>query len=306
MVTYGITRLVLGFSGFIEIDGDRYSRIVSAKRNVVGVVTIEEKLDFLLENFAELERETLFLGVDHMTFRPISWEKFRFDTQRVNRRIANLLASARSYMDHVKHEASQLDTAKLNADLIAARLSKEYEASLGYRVMEQLRNFALHRNFPIQALQYDTRAVEERPGNYVECRAIPSIRISELEGDAKFKKSVLEELREMGDDRVPVTPFVRQYVESICRVHEELRETISTDLSEWENEIETAISEARDRFDSKVLGLAVVKRGGDKQHLEKTEIFEDFMRYRGNLARKNQSYERLASRFVSGAVDSGH
>jgi hypothetical protein len=105
---YGITRLVLGNSTFIDIDEQRYRAVLQAKERLLQVIDLEEKFDLLLENLADLERDLLNLNLNQLLFKDQDWHGFRSDTRLLSRRLSNLLSSAKLYIDQTKHEISTL------------------------------------------------------------------------------------------------------------------------------------------------------------------------------------------------------
>jgi hypothetical protein len=52
--------------------------------------------------------------------------------------------------------------------------------------------------------------------------------------DREFKRQVLDELTAGADrEHVNLTPFVREYMEKLCEVHESLRGRLSADVATW-------------------------------------------------------------------------
>lgn len=103
-IGYGITCLVLAPPGIVEISKEEFEELCHAKQSVVVAASMEEKFDVLLENYREFEHDLLDLALGQMVSFDLSWESFRFDVQRVNRRVANLLSAARSYLDQTQHQ----------------------------------------------------------------------------------------------------------------------------------------------------------------------------------------------------------
>ena len=126
------------------------------------------------------------------------------EVERTSRRIAQDLHDAFGSQHQVSNE-------------IKVKLSTEYDARLGYRVMEAVRNMMQHRSLPIHRLSYPQ---DSQPGG-ARFRTVPSMEVARLK-EADLKGSLVQELDSMGK-HVPVTPFVRDYVEGLATVHEGLR-----------------------------------------------------------------------------------
>jgi hypothetical protein len=151
--TYALTRLAIGAQSHIEISGDEFTALKNARRGMIAVMFIEEKFDLLIENCVELERTLLDIALQLSFYRNRSWFSMIADMQTINRRLVNLLSTARLYIDQAKHDISQLSGAERLARL-KQQLSAQYDAVLGYRVMEALRNHTQHYGLPIESIRY--------------------------------------------------------------------------------------------------------------------------------------------------------
>jgi hypothetical protein len=97
---YGITRAVIGGGrDFIEISRAEFMQLQRSRRNMLASLAIEELLDCVVENYLELESDMLTVSLRHGMTLDWSWNAFVADKERVNRRLGNLLASARQLMD---------------------------------------------------------------------------------------------------------------------------------------------------------------------------------------------------------------
>lgn len=106
-MVYQLRTWAMGHQKSVEITANEYARIVAALNRIYLAADIEEKLDLLLENYFEYERDVLELALRDNLFRGLDYSRERGETQLVNRRTVNLLAAARLYIDQLKHAASQ-------------------------------------------------------------------------------------------------------------------------------------------------------------------------------------------------------
>lgn len=307
---YKITRTVLGPQPSIEIGFDEYSSIKRAKRNLVVFLGIEEKLDLLLENYAEYERSLLDLALHQMLYRDLDWPSFRADIQLVNRRFTNVLAAARLYVDQVKHDLGAIygsDSEVLQS--VEKELSAQYDSKLGFRVLEALRNHIQHRSLPVHRMSYPTKVEEPGvPSSKIRFGVVPSLDTAQLEEDGKFKRTILEELKGRGGAFVSLTLLVREYVEGLGRVHEALRDATEKDVSCWEAALAFVEQRATMGFAEDppgLVGLAVVSEDDEGLWSEIDHIFSDIAKRRQSLVRKNRILQKLSDRYVSGAAEEG-
>ena len=157
---FGLTRMVLDSSSFLTITQEEFEALSEAKTGHLSVLFIEEKFDLLAENYLEFEDAMLGSTNRHMVHKDQDYEWFQVERNLFNRRLVNLLSACRSYVDYAKHHVHVvLPGDQAASDKLEAAFSKHYDALLGYRVMEALRNFVQHRGFPIHAVSYSGKWV---------------------------------------------------------------------------------------------------------------------------------------------------
>jgi hypothetical protein len=62
--------------------------------------------------------------------------------------------------------------------------------------------------------------------------------------DQEFERSVLRELRQLGEGDINIAPFVREYVQSLGIVHEWLRAETKDHFTEWKASLNAALERA--------------------------------------------------------------
>jgi hypothetical protein len=233
---YGISKDYLGFEGFFEIGETVYLQIANARKNLLEALYLEEKFDLVTENYYEFETELLSLATRSMIFRRHDYFSITVDRNLVNRRIMNLLTTCTTYKDQSAHIISKIYGQNSdNFKNIEKVKSLIYDQSLGYRVMEALRNYVQHRGFPISSFFYSYGYIGNDPKIEINHRVIPYLSISSIEDDGKFNKKTLQELKAIrSKDKVDVRPLIRDYVEGIGKIHEKCRELMQNDIKKWE------------------------------------------------------------------------
>lgn len=296
---YGITRLVLGCQQFIELRRDEYVAAKRAKTCLVTALSIEEKLDLLLENYAELDLELQTLTTRHYLFQNHDWSSFRNDAHTINRRLANLLSAGRLYIDQTRHNISELfGPASDQLKALDQAFAEQYDAHLGYRVLEALRNHVQHRSLPVHTLTY--KAVRDDRGEVtlVKHICIPSLSVSWIEEQGNFKGEILQELKR-GSNLIDLRPLVRQYLASLGQVHVGLRERMSEAIAAWDAQLESIKARFHDTYGDHVAGLAVVIKDEQGVVKESSYIVEDLVIRRKYLEKKNHSMAHLRAHYTS-------
>lgn len=301
---YGITKLVLGRCPFITISENDYITIKSAKDSLLEALYLEQKLDLVIEDYLEYEMTLLSYSASKMLFHNFNYMRFHNETNNINRRIVNLLSACRLYLDHCIHHLKNIYGNTSNKiDLVRNQKRNEYDSNLSFRVMEALRNYVQHRGFPIQKVKYNASRIDNKDDHQFLYSVTPYLKIKELEEDKKFKKTVLKELKKLGDE-IDIKPLTREYITSIGNVHKKVREVINNDVQLWDKIIHECIQKFQDGSDAEesILGLGIVRQEEEGIYSESVPIFTEFIELRQELEQKNRLVGSLAKCFVTNQV----
>jgi hypothetical protein len=296
---------VFGDHPTIDITAEEAAAIRAAKRDLIVFIGIEGKFDLLVANYVEYETTVLDLAVNQMVYRDWGWHEGQDEVQLVNRRLLNVLAAARLYLDQVRHDFGQVYPAD-GKEMVKKLTAEQYDGKLGYRVMEELRNSVQHRTLPVDGITYSTTVdAPGRAGTGVRFGVIPGLDPARLAaGDRDFKPRILGELREKSEankgKRVPLTPLLREYVEGLGAVNEALRKHAETDVERCGKLLASVIEQARREISEQTLGLAVVVEDEEGNWSDEDDIFGDLWTRWQGLVTKNRLHERLARRYVNG------
>lgn len=299
---YGITRLVGSPPGLFEISEDRYKALGRVKTKLRVCLSVEEKLDLVLESYYEYEEELLRLALRHLLFRRLEIEDMRLQTQAIGRRLANVLSATRAYLDQLPRDLRALyGSASPQSASVERWRAQEYEREFAYRFMEALRNHMQHCSMPLRRLAYSSDVQTRAERTAFRYRICPEIPLCVLREDASFKTAVIAELGQA--ENVQVSPLLRRYLEGVCSVHEQLRKSLQPDIAKWDElwltartEASTALPDARGEF-------AIVVERPDQTWVESSYIPEHFVTHRKVLVQKNSCFTNLAHRFVSSEAD---
>jgi hypothetical protein len=295
-MSFAITRAVFEERLRLPVSDDRASDIQAAVRGARGTLDVEEKLNIVLENFEEFEGALLGLALDRALFQRGEWSSQIGDLHALNRRLVNLLATARLYIDQVPHSLSRLfGEDRAIPDAFDAMKSREYDGFVGYRVMEALRNYLQHRSLPIHVISHNARRVDRLAPSALEHTINAVIHPQDYREDGKFKAETLKELESMGTD-VELPPLVRQFLSCLGRIHTDLRALLAPFEASWD----TVIKESGDQFlaagASDLTGLVLVSLTGERTYDVVVHIAPGPIVRRQELELKNryvQHYERL-------------
>ena len=300
-ISYELRRYVLDSKNAVSIDEEEYKELCHAQDVLLHALFIEEKLDLLLENFVEYENELLSIGLSRMVFQRTDHAEFRNDVNSVNRRIVNLLSACRAYLDSLPHHVNQIcSPSKVESETLKKMKYKQYDSVFGYRVMEELRNYAQHRGSPVQSSSFSERA-EWRGEKQVKVFTVdPFLETKQLSQDGNFKKKILCEIKRQGDT-VDLKPLVRQYISSIREIHEQARKLVSDYLMQQRKTLESALKAINGCSISG--GGVAVTIADDGLRTDIVPLSPEPERQIEILIKRNPCIQRIDDRFVSGVCE---
>lgn len=294
---YGITKLNVSEKVFIDIDCDKFYEIINAREAIFEIMNIEEKINLVIENYSEFEKQLIEDTLEEAIFFNIKWTSIVDRIHTINRRLVNFLSSCRLYLDQISHNISSLyDSDKI--DLVNDKKSEEYDSNLSYRVMESLRNYVQHRNLPVHNLSLNRKQVEEIDERMVKHIITPKMDISRLKEDKKFKRSVLKELDEYGE-LVDIKPFVRKYMRSLGSIHKFVRKLFYEDYEIWKNTFNEVIRKYNNESKSKEKSVTVIEIDDSGNVNQEVRLFVDVIKRLEQLMNKNQFLEHYDSYLIT-------
>jgi hypothetical protein len=294
---YVITRRLMGDHPELAISSAEFESFKDAKRGLIVLMSIEEKFAMLVANYREFETELLARSVNSLVYQQHDYGSMHDGRVELSRRIANLLSSARMFIDQVQHDWSSLGIASAP---VAALLAKEYDARLGYRAMEALRNFAQHRSVPVHIIEHPF-GTDLSDTTRKRVRVIPRVSVRKLAEDPKFKKGILAELQALGDS-CDLRVLIRDYVDGLASVQRTLRAEWATTALLWESILDELLARWRREVGPHIGALGVVRLDDAGDELEAEDLFDDFVQRRRDFGRTLAHAPPLSVVFVSGAI----
>ena len=248
---------------------------------LVNVLYIEEKYDFTVKNKIALDS-----ALEYPNEINRNMQSHRYAKSEINRHFANVLTTTRLYVDQGLRYGKKLDRL-FGEPLVSFEgwFAQEYDARLGYRVMEALRNYVQHRG---DAIHHASFGIYKE---YIEDRMVIVRRIdtyldpSELRKEKKFKASVLDEL-DAQEIRITAQSFLNDYLEGLQEVHEKFRAATKAKYIEATD----CISDAFIRYSGSaedVIGLQAVEEYGSGQVKRSFSVLRDPIYMRDFYESKN-------------------
>ena len=299
---YVVTRIVGDGSDSLKLTQAKFEALRAAKNNLVIILSIEEKLTLLLENYVDFEQELLSRTLNSIVFRPDSWSAVMAEIHAYNRRVVNLLTTCRLYLDQVQHDLSVIygSGSTVARDVNATR-SEMYDSSLGYRTMEALRNYVQHRGLPVYSITHRATHAPREGKNLVANVMIPYLNVARIKEDGGFKAGVLRELDGLGE-KIDIRPLVREYVEGIGKVHTCVRASTYSDVVSWDRLLEGVRSRFAAVFKEPEEQLTLVARSDKGHDPEEVQIFKDLITRRKWLEQRTAHLTHYSRQVVTNEV----
>lgn len=294
---YLVTILTTGNNPELVINESKFEQLKQAKECLSEILSFEEKYELLLSNYMELEKECLLISAQNMVYEDNEYMNF-FDIKLLfNQRIVNLLTTSRLYIDQL---SQHIKACNLNID-IKSFFSYEYDNNFEYRFMEALRNYVQHRGLAVHFTSIGSNWTSLDDDGEIQFKTRVYTKKDEVEKDSAFKKSVAKEM----PDKVDIIYASRSYIESISKVHCNIRKILSDVAISSRQIVEEIIHEYEKTSNGKSIGLGIVcleNNGKYDEILDKFYITLEWDNIRIKLEKKNQSLVNLKKRFVSSSI----
>jgi len=232
-----------GGSASLQITEQRFKEVRDAKDACLSALEVEEKLALLLDNFFEFEVELLKLAEQFLLWRDTTHRGMMQDRLLLDRRLVNLLTACRLYLDQVDHVVSGIfGSPSAELEQLKAFKNELYDSSLGYRIMEALRNHVQHAGLLVHIISYDNSKVEGQGHDDWQVVVSPISLVETLSENRKFKKETLTEIKALGP-KLDLRWCTRDYLSCFSRLHERARGIIHTRFGPARGVYEQAVAE---------------------------------------------------------------
>lgn len=224
MQNFVITRHAMGKHHESPISDIQYHEAKRAFNQLHQLVLLEERFDAIAGGFLDFEKAMLAEMVE-FAYAGFKDGLHQMSVRRkLNRLLMNALSAARGYIDHLPQACNEI-FGKQDARTVSclSGFSNSYDDLVGYRMFEALRNHAQHCGFPIHSVSYAHQREGEPPHSRFRLTIAPMADTNELAQNNKFKKSVLLEMKGLGE-RIDLKPYLREYMRGIAKTHYGFRE----------------------------------------------------------------------------------
>lgn len=250
--SYFLKVLVLAYTPEVQINEATY-RLCKVSMDILQhALSIEEKYELLISNYSDFEKELLGVTSKLLIRPPQNYSDFFDDRVLLNRKLVNLLTSARLYADQmIQHVEACVPNLVNVEETTKSYFTDEYDKNLSYQFMEQLRNYVQHRGLPVHYVSMGMTRVEENGESLLEHRVDLKAVKSKLEDDKTFKKKILNQI----DDEVDLIKTTRQYIQSLSIIQRKIRVFTKESIDNARGNIQNMQDEYKKVYEEGLLGL---------------------------------------------------
>lgn len=288
----------------LEITREKFENIKQAKKTLNAALAIEEKYELLYCNYIEYEQDLLSGTLDNMSRFDFGYDKAFHAMTIFNRRIINILTSARMYADQMVGHLRDCLPAENDLSIksfFKQQTSSQYDSNFEYSFMEALRNHAQHSGLCVSRVKSDNRNYEvDGGGRLWENRTLVYCSKKLLSQNPDFKSTVYNIM----PDEVELTTAIRKYIGCISEIHDSVRSKIEINVEMARTCLEgtlgeyTAISGGQFNFTH-----ANHIAGDSSSPIEVVPIFLDWDDIRVKLKHRNIRRPNMAKHYVSSRTD---
>jgi hypothetical protein len=284
----------LGAFPRIEIDKSRFIALKNARKVLTAALSFEEIYEILISNYLSLEQRLVTQAASNMVYERWTYSDFFEMRLSFNTAFANLMTSARLFVDQVSTKAAACAPSEQNAsETIVTLMNAKFDASKSYRFMEALRNHVQHAGPPVDSVRFGAeRRVDDNYSGIVYYTEVTASKAA-LAENGRFKKSILDE----SPEDIDLIAATREYIEALSDVHMTARRIASGHVAEARKTVELAVEEYRAAYGKDPVGLNATAEGPDgPDHFPMLLQWDDV---RKQLERRNSNLVSLSKRFVS-------
>ena len=143
----------------------------------------------------------------------------------INKDLLNVLTSFRFYLDYMdKHLGSDFGKTSELASKFGNYCSNEYDNNLSYRLVYHLRNYAQHKGFVVNSINFGKFLDKENQAQ-VKHYLKTNISRNDLLEDKSFKKELKAEIENFPEE-IDLMEHISKWMNSLARIHNQITHEI--------------------------------------------------------------------------------
>lgn len=296
MTSY-IRQKILSNAPALPITETQFNELSEARSVLAAAFGLEESYDLLIGNYVEVEKDLLAAAASNAVRDLNEYQDFFELRSTINRRVVNLLTTARFYLDQAPQRLADcaVDPHKARNEF-KLRTQEHFDGLFSYRFLEALRNHVQHCGLAVHRLSLNRKWIGEGLERVMEISVQPYTEQRYLTADGGFKKSVLKEM----PSEVVLTLVIREYLQCIGNLHTLVRSHIAERVSRSRQLINDQISRYAKENNGVTIGLNAFMSAPDGIQVS-MPLMLDWDDVREKLVLKNSGLVSLSRHVVTGS-----
>ena len=288
-------------SSGIPLEKATYDKYKKASSVLLHCLFVEIKYDILTSNFLDLEQQILNETESILVRGYDRYPNARDLTISLNKRILNLLASARMYTDQiVGHVRSCLPDNSSKRNIVKESMRKERSESWDFRFVEALRNHTQHSGLSVHWTEFGMHANKDHERRLSECTLDFAVETIWFDQETRQKICTDGNGKPIdATDRIHLKLPIRRYIDSLRHIHFQVRDLIGKRVSESRCLIENTLHEYSMAWSHEVSCLEVREINDSGRVIERKHLMLNWDDERIKLQTKNKSRRKLENDYVT-------
>lgn len=283
----------------LELNFNKAVKLLKSYRNSIVFNSIESNLDNLMNNYRELEKDSLGISLNDIFTPNKSILQLQEIKRLINRRVINFLAASAMYFDHLPSLLKQIDR-DLKFFSTEAK-NNLYKSSFSFRLITNLRNHVLHRGIPI-GYALSNNLIDLTDFDMIFKFTTIKVDKSYLLSDRRLDNQFRIDLESLDLENLDLMYHVRKYLDKIYNFHTNLRDRIdeySTKSINILNDVFTEYASLMPEFSKVSQKVLEIIDSKENKLIHTKEIIGNPIEDRNYLIKKNINLSALSKLFVS-------
>lgn len=215
-----------------EISRNEFANLLRASNNLKILWRVEEFFSVLAQSYLDVEEYLAAVAIRHRYSH--TGDPFEEDWLRVqaslNVKLLAYITAARLYVDYAeKHLRKLRFTDGANVDF-ESFTHEAHDSSFEYRVMYEMRNYALHNDLPLGGVHYLHANRWRESGTPISgpsrgrLTLDPVFRVAPFVSWGSLKPKVRNQINDLGVESLDVKYFSRGFVGALWQIHRKTRQ----------------------------------------------------------------------------------
>jgi hypothetical protein len=250
----------------ITLSADEYADVLHSRSVINESLLIEEAFGYVVDNLLELEATLHRRTVAGICSPASSWAEAMNDVHDISRRVINLLATCRAYVDSTKRRLRDLfgETHALTLQF-DDELRETWDRRFEYRLADALRNHALHSSMPIGGVKSQGKVVAESSSSPLQVERTILLMLNDEITENRHVSGRVRREAEAKQDTTDVRALLNIYISLLGQVHLNLRERLKEEVEKATAVVAQALERYAQATRQEEIGIVLRKTGENEQ-----------------------------------------